>query len=159
MENKNIRLVYVGLGAYNSYAGGRKIGATLWASPTFSLKEGMSMEDAYKVISYLSLKVEREYRLQPGCKDSVTKVCSILENYGFKKVSEEGKANYHATLTCPASRLMLPLVKVDDCVNLYTVDGHFDLFRRSNLYGDYFEWFKDNVKESEFNQIINKNSR
>lgn len=159
MDNKNIRLVYIALTPYNAYAGGRKIGETLWASPTFALKEGMSMEEAYKVISYLSLKVERDYRLNPGCKESVGRVCSILENYGFKKVNEDGKANYHATLTCPVSRLMLPLVKVEDCVNLYTVDGHFDLFRRSNLYYDYFEWFNEDVKESEFNQIINKNVR
>ena len=159
MDNKNIRLVYIALTPYNAYAGGRKIGETLWASPTFALKEGMNMEEAYKVISYLSLKVERDYNLNPGCRDSVVRVCSILENYGFKKVNEDGKANYHATLTCPVSRLMLPLINVENCANLYTVDGHFDLFRRSNLYGDYFEWFKEDVKESEFNQIINKNSR
>ena len=159
MENKNIRLVYIGLAPYNSYAGGKKIGETLLASPTFALKEGMSMEEAYKVISYLSLKVERDYRLNPGCRESVIRVCSILENYGFKKINEDGKANYHATLECPVSRVTIPLVKVDDCVNLYTVDGHFDLFRRSNLYSDYFEWFNENVKESEFNQIINKHSR
>ena len=159
MENKNIRLVYVGFGSYNSHSGGRKLGETLWASPQFSLKEGMSMEDAYKIISFLSLKVERDYNLAPGCRDSVVRVCSILEKYGFKVVSEEGKTNYHATLTCPVSKIMLPLIKVDNCVDLYTVDGNFDLFRRSNLYVNYFEWFKDNVKCSEFNQIINKNSR
>ena len=90
MENKNIRLVYIGLAPYNSYAGGKKIGETLLASPTFALKEGMSMEEAYKVISYLSLKVERDYHLNPGCRESVIRVCSILENYGFKKVNEDG---------------------------------------------------------------------
>lgn len=160
-DNKNvIRLVYVGISSYNSYGDGKKIGEMVGASSIFVLPGGMSLENSYKVISYLSEKVEKENGLEPCSMKSVSMVSKILENYGFERIDGIGRTDFHATLTyTPFGMINIPLVGVKGCVDLYTVNGDFDLFKRSNLYKYYFEWFTENVKESEFNQIIGKKTR
>ena len=151
-----IRLVYVEIGSARSYG---RIGVTIGASSSFALPEGMNLKEACKVISYLSEKIEKQYNLEPGCRESLARVSRILENYGFKKTNINSQGYVHMLMEVgPMRRINIPLSKVEGCANLYTVAG-MDWFRRSNLYNDYFEWFTENVKESEFNQIINKNSR
>ena len=149
-----IRLVYVALG------GDSRIGVTFGASSSFVLPEGMSLKEACKVISYLSEKIEKEYNLEPGCRESLARVSRILENYGFKKTGRDYQNYLHMTMQLNGyNRIMLPLNEVKGCANLYTLNGNSSLFRRTNLYRDYFEWFTEGVMESEFNQIINKNVR
>ena len=151
-----IRLVYVEIGSSRSYG---RFGVTIGASSSFVLPEGMNLKDACKVISYLSEKVEKQYNLEPGCKESLARVSRILENYGFKKTGMHTQNYLHMLMQVGfMGKINIPLSEVEGCANLYTVAG-MDLFRRTNLYNDYFEWFTENVKESEFNQIINKNSR
>ena len=86
-----LRLYYVALEKFTRYGTDEeiKIGQTYGVSSPFRLPHNMSMEDACKVVSYLSDKIEKENDLKPACEKSVIMVSNILGNYGFSKV--EGK--------------------------------------------------------------------
>ena len=96
-KDNKIRLVYVAIEEFNKYVGGKGIGVTFSNSSCFFLPEGMSFENAFKVISYLSEKVEKENDIEPASQHSVAMVSHLLESYGFKK-DERSKQGYnHST--------------------------------------------------------------
>ena len=43
-------------------------------------------------------------------------------------------------------------------LNLFTVDGRLLLFKRSNLYSKYFEWYVENVTKEEVESIYAKHN-
>ena len=92
-----IRLYYVALSKFNSYANGEaKVGQTYGISSPFYLPRGMSYEDAYKVVSYISEWVENEYHYEPASEDSVAMVSKKLIDFGFDKKDGCAHGHFHA---------------------------------------------------------------
>ena len=95
IENDNdqiIRLYYVYLERFNTNSSeATKLAQTYGISTPFRLPKDMSMDDACRVVSYLSEKVERENNIEPGCENSVSLVVSVLSDYGFEKINEKGE--------------------------------------------------------------------
>ena len=167
--NPIIRLYYIGLEKFYRYAdmSQPKIGQTYGISDHFQLPEGMTIEDACKVVSYLSDKVERENHLEPACKESVYAVSQLLNDYGFKRVTEEGSNpnlnrslffNMHAVSEySPFYRISSPKStlcnNVDGVVDLFSVGGDFKLFKKTHLHSRYFDWYEKDVSFSEIQSI------
>lgn len=155
-ENVNhyIRLYYIALNKFNRYGTNeRKVGATYGISSPFKIPTGMTEEEAYKVISFLSEKVERENKLEPGSQKSVAMVSYILGNYGFERLDGFPKGYLHTTFdystnrkikASSAGKMCKPIEGVKD---LFTVDGDLDLFENCDLNNNYFEWFSEGVPE------------
>lgn len=155
-----IRLCYVSFDPFIGYDDGmRKVGQTYGISSSFKVPNGMSIEDVCKVVSYLSDKVEKENGLEPACERSVIMVSNILEDYGFKKIETKNKGHFHSvsqydsfqtiTTSLPASG------KVAGVVDLFSVDGSFKIFKKSDLFNRYFEWYTEGVTSSEVADIYN----
>ena len=153
-----IRLYYV---AFGTFADKTKVGQTYGISSPFRLPNGMSVEDACKVVSYLSDKIETENDLEPACEKSVAMVSNILSNYGFERVEGKEKGHYHAVTR------YYPLIKVkegafpacnkiDGVVDLFTVGGDFKVFKNSELYDRYFDWYTEDVSLEEVQEIYKK---
>ncbi len=161
MENKKnndmIRLVYVSVTPYKDvYNDEKKYGALYITSSAFKLPENMTMEQACKVVSYISEKVEKENNIEPASKESVGMTSFELENYGFIKNKKITPKYAHMIGTAPfAKNPDIDLKAVDGVVDLITYGGKSGCFEKSDLYPRYFEWFTPNVTKKEVDGIYN----
>ena len=154
LECDTIRLVYVGLADYiNRYTDERKIGETWGVTCPFKIPKGMTIENACKVISYLSEKVEREYGIEPASEKSVCSVNKILKDFGFKKLVEYNHGHFHAVSNYHYGTIDDDFCKqIDGVVDLFTFSGE-KLFKRSVMYDRYFNWFTEGVTKEEVDEI------
>lgn len=103
----------------------------------FLLPQGMSREDAFKVLSYLTDYIEKRNHLTPCSYDSVAFLDKMLEldKLGFVKLNTS-------------------LDKYsDEVIDLFTVTGRLLLFKQSEYYQKYFEWYTENVTFEEARDI------
>lgn len=136
--NQNIyRLYYVNYHRIGLSYGG--IGVIDWAFDPFTLPEGMTREEAFKVLSYLTDFIEKREDIEPGSFTSVKVLDSVLEleRFGFKKVKEDDK---------------------NKIIDLFTVDGRVLLFKQSSMYQRYFEWYSEGVSREEVEAIYDKHN-
>lgn len=138
--NQNIyRLYYVNyhrIGLGWGYGG---IGEIDWAFDPFTLPEGMTREEAFKVLSYLTDFIEKREDIELGSFASVKMLNSILylERFGFKKVKEEDESKI---------------------LDLFTINGRVALFKQSSMYQRYFEWYSEGVSREEVEAIYAKHN-
>ena len=133
-----IRLQYIYLEKFCRYGTTTPvIGQTVGVTSPFYLPVDMSIEDACKVISYLSEKVERENNLEPGCEKSISMVSHILEKYGFDKKEGYKHGHIHAVgeyFPFKSINTIAPKTNPkDNITTLYSVDGDFKLFKKSDI--------------------------
>ena len=155
----NIRLYYVALERFTRYGSSEiKLGETYGISSPFRLPHGMSYKDACKVVSYLSEKVEKENNLEPASESSVAMVSKILPSYGFERIEGMEKGHYHAVSDYkPFYKIKADYFpackKIDGVVDLFTVGGHFKVFKKTDLNDRYFDWFTEGVTKQEIENI------
>lgn len=109
----------------------------------FMLPEGMSREDAFKVLSYLTDYLEDKLDLDECSLESVEELNKLLdvERLGFTRINinigpEES-----------------------DVIDLFTVTGRVLLFKNSEYYSKYFEWYTKGVTLKEVKDIYAKCGR
>lgn len=103
----------------------------------FLLPQKMIREEAFQVLSYLTDYIERTCHLTPCSYDNVAFLDKLLdlERLGFVKLN-------------------IFLDKVSDVVvDLFTVTGRILLFKQSEYYPQYFEWYTENVTFEEVREI------
>lgn len=139
--NQNIyRLYYINyhrIGMLGHSDNRSNIGLINWPCKPFMLPGGMSREEGFKVLSYLTDFIEKRDDVELGSLTSVRTLDSVLSNerFGFKRVEETDE---------------------DKILNLFTIDGRALLFKRSELYKKYFEWYTENVTKEEVEEIYSK---
>lgn len=106
----------------------------------FMLPQGMSREDAFKVLSYLTDYIEKRNHLTPCSYDSVAFLDKMLEldKLGFVKLNTS--LDKHS----------------NEVIDLFTVTGRLLLFKQSEYYQKYFEWYTENVTFEEVRDIYAK---
>ena len=104
----------------------------------FELPNGMSREDAFRVLSYLTDYIESKSKLEPCSYRSVSLLNEALnlQRLGFKKVEK----------TC----------NENDIIDLFTISGRVALFKQSSYYSSYFDWYSENVTFTEVQKIYKK---
>ena len=153
-----IRLYYIALEKFLKYGTDQMmVGQTYGVSSPFRLPNGMTFEDAFKVVSYLSDKVETENNLEPASEKSVIMVSNILENYGFRKVEGEEKGHFHAVSSyVPFSKIKTAFPageQIEGVVDLFTVGGNFRTFKKTDLHKRYFDWYSKGVTAEKIQDI------
>lgn len=138
--NQNIyRLYYINYHRIGEYHGHRKnnIGIINWRFNPFILPKEMTREEGFKVLSYLTDFIEKREDTESCSFKSVSTLDGVLnlERFGFTRVEEKDESKI---------------------LNLFTVDGRLLLFKRSNLYSKYFEWYVENVTKEEVESIYAK---
>ena len=111
------------------------------------------------MVSYLSELIEQKHNLEPACPKSISIVSKELQHYGFKKVKDSSSGYIHGIsyYTSRAIELSPTLQRVynqgNGAVDLFSVGGDFKLFKRTDLYNKYFEWFTAGVTKDEIKDI------
>ena len=153
-----IRLYYVAFEKFESqyYHPRKKIGQTHGISSRFRLPDGMSLTDACKVISFLSDKIEQKHKLEPACERSVALVSHILSKYGFEKIESPEKGHYHILSDYDFLKIDTDFHacnKIEGVIDLFSIGGSFNLFKRSDLSSRYFNWYTQGVTMQEVENI------
>lgn len=133
--NQNIyRLHY-----YASYNKGEKnrYGVVDMYYKPFMFPSGMSREDGFKVLSYLTNYIEDKGNLKECSLKSVQTLNEVLdlERLGFTRVED---------------------AEDEDVIDLFTVSGRIKRFIKTKYYQKYFEWYIPGVKKEEVVDIYNK---
>lgn len=142
--NQNIyRLYYVNfhrIGEDFRFPGLNNIGVIDWPCKPFMLPNGMTREEGFKVLSYLTDSIEKRKKIEPCSLESVRILDGVLdlERFGFTRINTQ-----------------LPTDSAD-VINLFTVSGRILLFKKSELYSKYFEWYTKGVTLEEVENIYNK---
>ena len=156
----SIRLVYADIVKVKNYHNNKKYLSEMYGSSSvFRLPRHMKIEDSFKIVSYLSEKVERDHHLTPASEDSVVAVSKILDTYGFEMLDEDAKTyNYRRSTLVPFKRRVgIPeLNEIEGVVDLFTVNGDFRQFKRTDLFPRYFDWFTPNVTKEVVDDIYKK---
>lgn len=130
------RLFYINYHRYgeNRGMGPNNMAMNCFHCGAFKFPEGMSREDGFKVLSYLTDFIEKEDDIDECSLRSIRTLDSALdiERFGFKRVD---------------SAVSGPVI------NLYTVAGRVLLFKRSGYYKDYFNWYTEGVSLDEVREI------
>lgn len=130
------RLYYVDYHRINEYNGCDKnnIGMIDYPLKPFKFPEGMSREDGFKVLSYLTDDIEKQPDVGPYSLKAVRTLDKVLdlERFGFTRVEESDE---------------------EKILNLFTVTGRLLLFQKSKLYPKYFEWYTEGVSRREVERI------
>lgn len=133
------RLFYIDYHRYGEgYGmGPNNVGMIHYACQAFKFPDGMSREDGFKVLSYLTDFIEKRDGIDECSLKSVRTLDSVLdlERFGFKRVD---------------SAVCGPVI------NLYTVAGRILLFKRSEYYKDYFNWYTEGITRDEIEKIYMK---
>lgn len=155
---KAIRLIYVALENFKRYGTNKTLtGITINKSSTFKLPEGMSIEEACSVISYLSKVVEIQPGIAPASSNSVAAVSHKLEDYGFVKLENSPfDIGYTHKTTEPTRNKRYFHIEQRDTLDLMTVGGDFNLFKNTDLYDRYFNWFNENITRQNVRDIYEK---
>lgn len=138
--NQNIyRLYYVNYHRIGSTYGQSGIGMIDWAFDPFTLPEGMTREEAFKVLSYLTDFIEKKDGIESYSFFSVKMLNAVLdlERFGFKKLKEEDESKI---------------------LDLFTISGRVALFKKSSMYQRYFEWYSKGVSREEVEAIYAKHN-
>ena len=139
--NQNIyRLYYIDYHRIGENYGrtGNNVGVIDWPFKPFMLPYGMSREDGFKVLSYLTDFIEKQQNLIPCSYKSVSTLNSVLdlERLGFVRIN----AN----------------IDDSDVIDLFTVTGRLSLFKNSRYYQKYFEWYTEGITFDEIKEIYSK---
>lgn len=140
LGNQNIyRLYYFDYYRIDEYYGrtDNNVGVIDWPFEPFMLPEGMSREDGFKILSYLTDFIEKEMNLEPCSQKSVSTLNSVLnlERLGFKRINGN--------------------INDNDIIDLFTVSGRLLLFKKSKHYQKYFEWYTEGIILDEVKTIYN----
>lgn len=137
IENQNTyRLYFVNYHRFGIYYK-NKVGMINWPCKPFKLPQGMTREEGFKIISYLTDCVEKRDNIEPYSLKSIITLDKILdlERFGFTRVEEQDE---------------------NKILNLFTVSGRLELFKKSELYSKYFEWYIENITLEEVTKIYAK---
>ena len=139
LENGAVyRLHYINYHRIGEGYGGTGYGCIDWPLSPFCLPKKMSYQDAFKVLSYLTVFIE--------------------ETLGLEECSFQGMRQLDTVLDIPRFGFGRPINKVDekDIIDLYTVTGRMEAFNKSKHSKKYFEWFTEGVTREEVEAIYEK---
>lgn len=116
------------------------VGVIDWPLKPFLLPVGMSREEAFKVLSYLTDYIERILNLEQCSQKSVMQLDEALnlERLCFRRLNMSFENDS------------------DKIINLFTVAGRQLLFKRSKYYEMYFEWYTEGVTYEEVKEIYSR---
>ena len=134
------RLYHVNIHRIQEYPGRSddNIGIAEWAGKPFKMPKGMSREDGFKVLSYLTDNIEKHGQAEPCSLKSVRTLQSVIELERFGFITEG-------------------IEDAKQPIDLFTVTGRVLLFKeRSWLYSKYFNWYVENVRLQEVKWIYKR---
>ena len=138
---------------FTSHDNTKKVGTTINSSQVLFLPSRMTIEDACKVVSYISEKVEKDCNLEPACLESVAITSRILKKLGFNASDSYESGHFHTVSENKPLRKIYLSNNINGVTDLFTVGGNLKLFNKSDMNERYFEWFTEGVTKEEITEI------
>lgn len=172
-NKRMIRLVYVDMAIYKAKIGYTKkfgsvstssmeeaqVGQHYYISNPYRLPYGMSIEDACKIVSYLSDQNEKNNDIRPAGYSSVATVDEQLSSYGLVEVKPSTPRKKNKSETSGYNEeigiVLSGCPEMPGVVDLFTVEDKI-LFSKSRMADRYFEWFTPNVTGREILKIMSR---
>lgn len=135
-NQKYYRLHYINY--HNINRDSNRRGMIDWSYKPFELPIGMSREDGFKVLSYLTDFIEQRDDVYEASWKSVETLDGVinLERFGFKRLD-----------FTPSE---------EEIIDLFTIDGRIKRFIDSKYYSKYFNWYTSNITKEEVEVIYQK---
>lgn len=132
-NQKYYRLHYINY--YNINRDSNRRSIIDWPYKPFELPNGMSREDGFKVLSYLTDFIEQRDDVYEASWKSVGTLDGVinLERFGFKRLDFTPRE--------------------DEIIDLFTIDGRIKRFKDSKYYSTYFNWYTSNISKEEIEEI------
>ncbi len=152
-----VRLVYFSLSDHvNKYDKIRRFEATRYCSSVFKIPRGFNLQEACKVISFITEMVEAE-GIEESSLKSVSFVEKLLGSYGFEEIKKETISNGYSHITSRADSFSPPsypetIVELG-VLDLITYSAKDEYFFSTDLGQRYFEWFLEGVSYQEIKEI------
>ncbi len=165
LKNK-IRLCYVDVDLLNMYGFEKPVLEINYAATcVYKLPDGMTIEDANRVVSYVTRLNNSKYSIVPSTESSMQFAGASLQEFGFKKESKHEADYNHAHVFCEYDS-ELPdftintnnVVKTDieGVVDLMTIGGNQFLFMHSDLAPKAYPWFRMDSKFEDVKKIYDR---
>lgn len=162
MSKDKIRLIYVNMSKHrNIYTDELKFEQEYVISSPFQIPNGLRLDEAYEMISYITDKIESQYNLEEVSIQSVQYVANLLSDYGFKKLdakkfnSSEGYFHKTTRITMLSKVKCEGVPEIQGIVDLMTVNGDIKCFDKSKMAERYFDWYTENVTDERFDELTN----
>ena len=161
LQNRTIRMIYISMGKhYNPYQGEYMFEKELAVLPHYLIPDGLSLQEACEVLSYLSNRIEQDNNIEPASLTSVKSVCKVLSKYGFKKIEDNKSDYYHSHITYEWNPLnkeqYSSISEIDGVTDIITYRADDKIFKKSDMAERYFDWYTEDVSQHRFKELINK---
>ena len=154
-----IRMIYSSMAKIKTSKGTNILHQTIKVSKPYELPQGMDIEQACRVISYLSDKVESQNSYKPASEESVNGVLCQLERYGFNMRDHYPYGHIESsTFIRKDQPIELPVVckELDGVVDLITAGGDLKLTYETDLNNRCTDWYSENISRKEIEETYNK---
>lgn len=114
-----------------------RIGRTQYMGKPFRFPKGMTREEGFRVLSYLTDFIEKDDNIEECSLKSMKTLDEVLSisRLGFVRSEEKDERKI---------------------LNLFAVAGRVSYFEKSSLYQQYFEWYSEGVTTEEVSKIYAK---
>lgn len=160
---KAIRIIDVSMEAYKAYGQDYyNLGKSYGVTSPYALPENMTLDEACYIVSALYNEIKRSYRHGAEImltKRETEKVEQGLKNLGFEELQGYNKGYLHTVdRDYNDGDVIRPSVSIPqdaDVADLFRIGGKSEYyFKRSSLYGRYFEWYDSKANTNGVNKII-----
>lgn len=153
-----IRLVYSAIEDFKRYGTNTTLtGVSLFKTSPFQFPEGMTIDEACKVVSFIANQTKDPF-FSYGTRKDVVLTSQRLTDYGFEPAEtplfEQG--GYSHQILDKTSTKKHFHQEVNGVLDLFTVGGDFDLFKNTDLYDRYFNWYTEGVSYDEIRAIYER---
>ena len=134
-----------------------------YATRHFCLPKHMELNDAYKVISYLTEKIAKNNHIKQPSAKCVEVVGNFLCRYGFEVIDNElhgpvySVKPYKPFVNIKIASSISPISKKsENSIDLFSIGGDAKIFQRTDMYNKYTPWYIQGVTKQEIEDIYKK---
>ena len=129
------------------------------AYPSLTVPSNMELKDVCNLVSYLSIECEKNSGFFECDPRAVVLVQEELIKRGFIPNKKDKGSYYHSTHRyVPLKKYNLDeaLPEIEDCLDLFIVDGNSKLFNKTTLNDRYFDWYNESVSKADVTKFLNR---
>lgn len=150
---ENIRLFYAEYDYFEDDEKNKKYDVTLNVSQQYVIPQGLSINDAYKIVSYECMNMAQHQGLAVESELTLTLASEQLPKYGFKPVENSQSGYLHYVTDNIQSPFPAAFQSKAGTQDLFLIGGDYGLFKKSSNANRFAKWFKTGVSKKDIDKI------
>ena len=151
-----IRLMFVNLELSNSKDGRQFIEKSYNYSNPYQIPEGMTLDEACKVVSFVASHFEDKFNIKVDSFVSPRCVGDYLEKLQFTKLTEPKEFYSNSELSIYMDEKINFNAHQKGIIDLITFKGDESVFNRTDLKNHYFDWYTKDVTLEELTAVYQR---